>query len=74
MKICLKHSRQWEVIREDGEPEGGTPDYLLRLVHSQHMNPLSRCFLAALSCGSVCVSVWQEEKRGGMKMGQDIQR
>lgn len=74
MKDCLKHSGQWEVIREDVEPEGGTPVYLLRLVHAQHVSPLSRCFLAALSCGSACVSVWQEEKRGGMKMGQDIRR
>lgn len=28
----------------------------------------------SLSHGSVSVSVWQEEKGGGMKMGQDIRR
>lgn len=41
MKVCLKHSGQWEVIREDGEPEGGSLGYLLGLVHAQHVSPLS---------------------------------
>lgn len=73
MKFCLKHGAVGGNLRGWGDRRR-YPGYLLELVCAQYVSPLSRCFLAALSCGSVCVSVWQEEKRGGMKMGQDIQR
>lgn len=45
MKVCLKCSGR-KAIREDGEPEGGTPGYLLKLGPAPHVTSLSRCFLA----------------------------